>query len=334
MADNKSLSRPRRLTDGFIRLQKLTKAVRKNNIEEARWLIESGVKVNSISGGITPLHVAAAHNHVECAEVLLDNGAKHTQTIAPSMSCPLHVACRFNSLACVVLLINRGADVNAVNGEGWAPLFLAVRSGYTKCAEVLLASGAHVDMKLQPPCQQRDAQTVEIADGLVPLHLAARHGQLECIKVLLTHGASVNAATTSNRSTPLHLAVARSNHTSCVHLLAAHAADINVCDSFGNTPLHIASRKGYEESVEILLQAGANLYAVNKHGKRPFDVAIGPLKPFLESCMGQPQTLVFTCILAVRKVLPQTCLELSAVQLPLPTHIQAKVMLKSRIRMF
>ena len=336
MADIKSysLSRPHRLNNRFIRLQKLTKAVRKNNLAEAKCLIETGVTVNSTSGGITPLHVAAAHNHVECAELLLNNGAKHTLTISPSMSCPLHVACRFNSLACVVLLINRGADVNAVNGEGWAPLFLAVRSGYTKCTEVLVTSGALVDMKLQPPGQERPREAEEGTDGLVPLHFAARHGQLECIKVLLAHGANVNATASTSRLTPLHMAVCRSNHASCVHQLAAHAADVNMSDRFGNTPLHIASRKGYVESVEILLQAGASPYALNKDDKRPFDLAMGPVKPFLESYLGQPRTLLFTCILAIRKALHRTRLEQSVAQLPLPGHIQAKVMLQNSIRLF
>ena len=334
MADNRDLPRPRRLSDRFIRLQKLTKAVRKNNLEEARCLIEAGVTVNSTSGGITPLHVAAAHNHVECAELLLNSGAKHTQTIVPSRSCPLHVACRFDSLACVILLISRGADVNAVNGEGWAPLFLAVRSGHTKCAEVLLSSGADVDMKLQAPSQRRETETADIIDGLVPLHFAARHGQFDCITVLLAQGANVNASTAKSHSTPLHLAAAQASHTSCVHILVMHGADVNCGDSSGNTPLHIASRKGNKESVEILLQAGANLNAANRRGKTPVDVAFGTLKPVLESCVGQTRTLAFMCILTIRNVLPRTHLAELSLQLPLPTHLKAKIMLQDTVRMF
>ena len=47
----------------------------------------------------------------------------------------------------------------------------------------------------------------------------------------------------------------------------------NVQDKEGNTPLHIASKKGYEKIVELLIEYGANPNAINRKGKNPLDLA-------------------------------------------------------------
>ena len=70
------------------------------------------------------------------------------------------------------------------------------------------------------------------------------------------------------QATALHFA-ARSN-LKCVTILLDHDTDPNVQNSYGNTPLHRASRP---EISTALIEAGANIEAKNKQGMRPIDRA-------------------------------------------------------------
>ncbi|PIC38179.1 hypothetical protein B9Z55_010276 [Caenorhabditis nigoni] len=56
-----------------------------------------------------------------------------------------------------------------------------------------------------------------------------------------------------------------------VNLLNAvkRGAYINVCNKFGNTPLHVATRRGYSDLVEILIKNGADRTFLNAQNKTP-----------------------------------------------------------------
>lgn len=316
----------RQLNERFVRLKLLVKAIRKGNITEAKELLNAGVNVNCTAGGVTPLHVAAAHDHVECAEFLLQNGAKVNQTIA-DFTTPLHVAARFDSLACVVLFINNGGDVNAVTKEGMSPLHLAARNGHLKTAEVLIAKGAEADFALKPPHPQSRSQ----GENLTPLHFSARHNHPECIKILAKYGGDLNKPTGKSLATPLHLAV-QHKHLACSSALVSYGANVNVADLKGNTPLHLASAVDDKETTELLLQAGADVEYYNNVGKQPIDLGSAAIKSFLEPVTGQPRSLMFLCVLTIRKVLhsnqSRNSLEERVPYLPLPETIKDKLCLK------
>ena len=56
----------------------------------------------------------------------------------------------------------------------------------------------------------------------------------------------------NNGRTPLHMACIFSNHE-CVQLLVERGADVEAVDSFGHTPLHDACDNGSLESINVLL---------------------------------------------------------------------------------
>ncbi len=90
---------------------------------------------------------------------------------------PLFAAVESRKIKAAALLISKGAKVDFQNREGVTPLSVASFNGYREAVELLLASGAKLDL-------------VESRWGWTPLMRAARNGHAEVVKLLLSHGAS------------------------------------------------------------------------------------------------------------------------------------------------
>ena len=102
-------------------------AVRRNEVDAANWLINSGADANpkmawtkEISG-YTPLHFAAYQNAIDAANLLINAGAQVNARDQWGRT-PLHEAVKSNSAEVVNLLIGKGADVNARDVRGATPL--------------------------------------------------------------------------------------------------------------------------------------------------------------------------------------------------------------------
>lgn len=78
--------------------------------------------------------------------------------------------------------------------------------------------------------------------------------------LLLQRGVNVNVQD-SRGQTPLHIA-AQCGHLGVVRLLlTTEHIDVNARDHHGSTPLHVASEKGHVEVVQLLVAHGARLDA-------------------------------------------------------------------------
>ncbi|KAK7353815.1 hypothetical protein VNO80_19267 [Phaseolus coccineus] len=73
-------------------------------------------------------------------------------------------------------------------------------------------------------------------------------------------------------STVLHLAC-RSCDVAMVELLLQYGADINAIDSKGKTPLHYCTMMGKHATTKVLITRGANPLVVDKEGNTPFKLA-------------------------------------------------------------
>ncbi|GAB1200473.1 hypothetical protein APSETT444_009846 [Aspergillus pseudonomiae] len=87
------------------------------------------------------------------------------------------------------------------------------------------------------------------------------HGTERVVSLLLLQrGVNVNVQD-SRGQTPLHIA-AQCGHLGVVRLLlATEHIDVNARDHHGSTPLHVASEKGHVEVVQLLVAHGARLDA-------------------------------------------------------------------------
>lgn len=126
--------------------------------------------------------------------------------------------------------------------------------------------------------------------GNTPLHTATRSGSIDVVQLLLESNADSNA-TNHRGSTPIHicsfLADLATQDDSCpdnyykiCFLLIKFGAIVDVADSNGYTPLHIASQRGANHIVTLLLSNDANTKAKTnvdsrgRGGRTPSEMAV------------------------------------------------------------
>jgi ankyrin repeat protein len=111
------------------------------------------------------------------------------------------------------------------------------------------------------------------SDGFTPLHFAAFFGKAEATRTLLEAGAIVDVVSGNDlRVQPLHSA-ASGRHLEVCRLLIAAGADVKATQRHDYTPLHAAAQHGDSDLVELFLSAGADPSAVTEDGQTPADAA-------------------------------------------------------------
>lgn len=165
------------------------------------------------------------------------------------------VAINRDDSASVKLLLSQGFDPNTVGPSGLAGLFLAIKGPAPKVLEALLA-----DPRLN--VETRTAQDES------PLMLAALAGMTEVCAQLIAMNADVNKP----GWTPLHYA-ATTSQLATVRLLLDNYAYIDAESPNQTTPLMMAAKYGNAQTVQLLLEAGADFQLKNALGLTAFDFA-------------------------------------------------------------
>lgn len=113
--------------------------------------------------------------------------------------------------------------------------------------------------------------------GLTLLIVASASGTLESVEYLLGAGADPNAQGTTGGETAVMFAAARRRRDVLRRLIEA-GADVNLRDHDGATALHHAltgagRRQELEDTIGVLLAAGADAAIADRHGQLPSDRA-------------------------------------------------------------
>jgi ankyrin repeat protein len=151
------------------------------------------------------------------------------------------------------------------------------------------------------------------------LNGAAFHGHWQLCQFLVENGADVNYALPETGETPLHAALCKANRPAynfVLKVLLTHGANpqcatkpdaptgsfMRDCRTKGETPLHRAAAFGDEEAIQLLLDAGALINAVDANGETPLSWASWHLRPGVilqKLCYGEnvisPQGVAHYC---------------------------------------
>ncbi|CAG2205323.1 unnamed protein product [Mytilus edulis] len=109
------------------------------------------------------------------------------------------------------------------------------------------------------------------------LYSAVINGNVTEVQKLLDAGATANATSYNNNWSPLHLA-AFLNRTDIIEILIKGKGDVDLLDTDGDTPLHLALLQGHLHAAEVLRQYGASLETKNIKGETPEDKGRDELK--------------------------------------------------------
>ena len=187
-------------------------------------------------------------------------------------------------------------DVNCKGEDGITPLLLAARYRHENIVRLLLGQGANprarcdkgrttlhwLDSVPEEPVSEtlidlllEDRPPFEVSDGrgVTPLMVACGLGELLLATRLVRHGADLRA-TNSASNTALHYA-AFFGKAHLISLLIDYGAEIEAKNSQGCTPLHdaVGSPSDPFDTVDQLLQSGANIESVGGNGWRPLHIA-------------------------------------------------------------
>ncbi|KAK0617710.1 ankyrin repeat-containing domain protein [Immersiella caudata] len=141
-------------------------------------------------------------------------------------------------------------ELNNKGGEEWTALHLAAVKGDAQAARVLVRLGAEVDSP---------GGGMEVT----PLYYACRYGHTDVVQVLLNAGADVHHRGAMGREA-IHAASVSARAVDVLSMLLGAGAEVNSPNVVGYSPLVFAAVWGKPETVNFLLDHGADIGVVIK----------------------------------------------------------------------
>jgi len=212
--------------------------------------------------GETALFWAARMGMVEVAREMLQRGAR-IDVFNRRGDSLIEAAVSSRKLEMAALILQQGIHPDHASGKRSTALIGAAARGQTEMVHLLLDAGANPN--------GTDAW------GQLPLHLACQGNHLDAALLLIQRGAGLEHKD-RDEMTPL-LRASMSVHLETMMLLLNHGSSLEAREKFGLTALSfVASRPPsmsarLQEAAELLLEAGAEVDAKDRHGRTPFELA-------------------------------------------------------------
>eukprot|EP00094_Tigriopus_californicus_P011432 TCALIF_11037-PA protein Name:"Similar to MIB2 E3 ubiquitin-protein ligase MIB2 (Gallus gallus)" AED:0.04 eAED:0.04 QI:0/0/0/0.5/1/1/2/0/1055 len=197
------------------------------------------------------------------------------------------------SLPIVKYLIERFPEQVDLKHQGKTPLLVATHQGHLDIVDYLLSVGAQLstnddfgDQALHYAAFGKQATVVEFIlerDGFdinalnakkcSALHVAVILGLPDCVDALLKHNPDVNLKE-SFGDTPLHEAITQGHTTIFDMLLNVSSIDLTITNGRGFNPLHWAALKGNAYALKAIIQKAPEMITLGKEdGFTPLHIA-------------------------------------------------------------
>jgi ankyrin repeat protein/N-acetylneuraminic acid mutarotase len=212
----------------------------------------------------SPLQMAVFRGDLPVVELLLSNKADVAFTGRAGVTALFRTAQNGN-VAVAEALVSHGADVNArmtgKDSQGWTALHQAVAYRQKEMVEFLLKNQADPNARI-------DTEYGEGGPGYTPLLIATARVFPELVDALLANKADPNLG--NGTRYPILNALNNEDPAArklMVKSLLDHGVQLEVRDTYGNTPLLLAASRNDPEALALLIDAHANVNAQDKNGR-------------------------------------------------------------------
>lgn len=240
----------------------IKQSVSANKTEAAVLLLEAGASPRGL------MSTAAGLGNKTIVEMLLDRGINATEGVQPAV--------QKNFTEVVMLLLDNDAAIEGL-------ISLAAANGNGTIVEKLLSMGAIADEGTQPAVKNKHTAVVkQLIDGGASVEsssfmiTAVANRQEDMVRLLHANRCDVTY-TDARGNTFLHTVSGDDGEAGLVKAFVEFGLDVDKANIDGDTPLHLAAESGKDnlEVVEILVNAGADVNAVNNKGETPRKAAKG-----------------------------------------------------------
>ncbi|KAE8367502.1 ankyrin repeat-containing domain protein [Aspergillus caelatus] len=219
---------------------------------------------------------------------LLNKGCNNLSELVDGLTV-LHQAAQSGYTIIVKFMLRSSAKVSVKDREGYTPAEVAATQGHFNLVYILDPEPLlQVERLIHHAVRKRNVEQVYKLLTAAPKTLRKRAKAMVMAATALTHQKSLNTTLTRGISIdedqgwgwrPLYVATLKGEQRA-MQLLLTHGANPNLKTNAGITPLlqaaegGVAARCGHEATVVALLEAGANAHAPDTSGQTALDLAL------------------------------------------------------------